>query len=179
MSRVGNRIITLPEGVNVTVENNNVVTVKGPKGELQKQFSNLITIQVKENKLSVSRKNEDRKTKMLHGTTNSLIGGMVEGVTKGFEKNLEIIGVGYKVELKGTKLVFSLGLSHKVEKEIPADLEAKVVSPTELKISGIDKQRVGEFSAQIKAHRKPEPYGGKGIRYKGEYIIRKAGKAAK
>ena len=179
MSRVGKRVITLVEGVSVSVDNNNVVTVKGPKGELQKTFSKLIEVKVEEGKVTVFRKNEDRRTKMLHGTTNSLIQGMVSGVTKEFEKTLQIIGVGYKVELKGTNLIFSLGLSHKVEIAIPEDLKAEVINPNELKISGIDKQRVGEFAAQIKAHRKPEPYGGKGIRYKGEYIIRKAGKAAK
>ena len=179
MSRVGKRIITLPEGVLVTVNDKNVTTVKGPKGELTKEFSKLVVIKIEDAKLSVTRINEDRRTKMLHGTTNSLIQGMVLGVTEGFEKTLEIIGVGYKVELKGTKLIFSLGLSHKVELELPEDLKAEVVTPTELKISGIDKQKVGEYAAKIKAYRKPEPYGGKGIRYKGEHIIRKAGKAAK
>merc|ERR1739838_748297 len=119
-------------------------------------------IKIEDAKLSVTRINEDRRTKMLHGTTNSLIQGMVLGVTEGIEKTLEIIGVGHKVEL-----------------EVPEDLKAEVVTPTELKISGIDKQKVGEYAAKIKAYRKPEPYGGKGIRYKGEHIIRKAGKAAK
>ncbi len=115
---------------------------------------------------------------MLHGTTNSLIQGMVEGVKDGFKKELEINGVGYNVVLQGTKLVFSLGLSHKVELEVPSSLKAEVPKPTELIISGINKQEVGQFAAKIKSFRKPEPYGGKGIKYKNEVIIRKAGKAA-
>ncbi len=178
MSRVGKRIITLAEGVTVNVDATKV-TVKGPKGELVKEFSPLISVKVEGTELTTERANEERKTKMLHGTTNSLIQGMVTGVTEGFEKSLEIIGVGYNVVAKGNGLQFSLGLSHKVDLDVPAHLKAEVVSPTELKISGIDKQQVGEFAAKIKAFRKPEPYGGKGIRYKGEYIIRKAGKAAK
>lgn len=178
MSRVGKRVITLLEGTSVNVDGN-IVTVKGSKGELTKEFSPLIRVSVEGLEVKVERVNEERKTKMLHGTTNSLIQGMVEGVQTGFEKTLEIIGVGYNVKAQGNGLQFSLGLSHKVDLEVPAHLSAEVVSPTELKISGIDKQQVGEFAAKIKAFRKPEPYGGKGIRYKGEYIIRKAGKAAK
>lgn len=178
MSRVGKRIITLAEGVSVNI-NNNKVTVKGPKGELEKEFSPLITVKLEGVEVTTERANEDRQTKMLHGTTNSLIQGMVTGVSEGFDKTLEIIGVGYNVVMKGNALQFSLGLSHKVDLEVPSHLQAEVVSPTELKISGIDKQKVGEFAAKIKAYRKPEPYGGKGIRYKGEYIVRKAGKAAK
>ncbi len=178
MSRVGKRIITLAEGVTVSVDGTQV-TVKGPKGELVKEFSPLISVSVEGLEVKTERANEERQTKMLHGTTNSLIQGMVTGVTEGFVKELEIIGVGYNVVMKGAALQFSLGLSHKIDLEVPAHLKAEVVSPTELKISGIDKQQVGEFAAKIKAYRKPEPYGGKGIRYKGEYIIRKAGKAAK
>jgi len=178
MSRVGKRIITLPAGV--TVESNgNVFTVKGPKGELTKEFSPLISVNVNGSEVTTERSNEIKTTRMLHGTTNSLIQGMVTGVSEGFEKTLEIIGVGYNVKMEGNTLVFSLGLSHKVNLDVPAHLTAEVVSATELKISGIDKQQVGEFAAKIKAYRKPEPYGGKGIRYKGEHIIRKAGKAAK
>ncbi len=179
MSRVGKRIISLVEGTTVSVDGTRV-TVKGPKGELVKEFSPLISVKVEGLEVTTERANDNRQTKMLHGTTNSLIQGMVTGVTEGFEKSLEIIGVGYNVVAKGDKaLQFSLGLSHKVDLEVPAHLTAEVISNTELKISGIDKQQVGEFAAKIKAFRKPEPYGGKGIRYKGEYIIRKAGKAAK
>lgn len=178
MSRVGKRIISLAEGTTVSVSGK-TVTVKGAKGELVKEFSSLITVSVEGAEVTTSRANEERQTKMLHGTTNSLIQGMVDGVEKGFEKTLEIIGVGYNVKLQGKTLEFSLGLSHKVHLDVPEHLQAEVISPTELKISGIDKQQVGEFAAKIKRFRKPEPYGGKGIRYKGEYIIRKAGKAAK
>ena len=179
MSRVGRRIITIPAGVTVEV-NGNITTVKGPKGELTKEFSPLITVKVEDAEIKVTRANEVKTTRMLHGTTNSLIQGMIEGVNGGFDKTLEIIGVGYNVKMEGSdKLIFSLGLSHKIELLIPEHLKAEVIKPTELKISGIDKQQVGEFAAKIKAFRKPEPYGGKGIKYQGEYIIRKAGKAAK
>ncbi len=178
MSRVGKRTITLKEGSSISV-NGKIVTVKGPKGELTKEFSSLISVIVEGLEVKTERANEQRQTKMLHGTTNSIIQGMVEGVENGFEKSLEIIGVGYNVKPKGEALEFSLGLSHKVNLEVPKHLKAEIISPTELKISGIDKQQVGEFAAKIKAFRKPEPYGGKGIRYKGEHIIRKAGKAAK
>lgn len=178
MSRVGKRIISLAEGVTVDVQGTTVV-VKGPKGELTKQFDRLITVKVNGAEVTTERANENRQTKMIHGTTNSLIQGMVTGVTEGFVKELEILGVGYNVKMSGNKLEFALGKSHKDFIEVPEHLKAEVVSPTELKISGIDKQQVGEFAAKIKAFRKPEPYGGKGIRYKGEYIIRKAGKAAK
>ncbi|BDU67757.1 MAG: 50S ribosomal protein L6 [Candidatus Tyloplasma litorale] len=178
MSRVGRRTITLGDGVTVNV-NKNIVTVKGPKGELTKEFSPLITVSVDDKGIKTSRANENKQTKMLHGTTNSLIQGMVTGVTKGFEKELEIIGVGYNVKAQGNGLQFSLGLSHKVDLEIPEHLKVEIISPTALKVTGIDKQQVGEFAAKIKAFRKPEPYGGKGIRYKGEFIIRKSGKASK
>jgi len=178
MSRVGRRVITIPDGVTVN-QNGCVVTVKGPKGELVKEFSNLIVVKVNDGKITTERLNENRQTKMIHGTTNSLIQGMVTGVKDGFEKELEIIGVGYNVKLQGTKLIFSLGLSHKIELEIPSHLKVEIPTQTSLKIFGTDKQLVGEYAAKIKAYRKPEPYGGKGIRYKGEHIIRKVGKAAK
>ncbi len=180
MSRVGNRIISITDGVKVSVDGNNIVTINGPKGELKKEFSSLIKIKIEGNEIKTERSDENKQTKMLHGTTNSLISNMIVGVTKGFEKVLEIIGIGYNVKLIGQdNLQFSLGLSHKVDMKIPLNLKAEIVSPTELKISGIDNQKVGEFAAKIKALRKPEPYGGKGIRYKGEYIIRKAGKTSK
>lgn len=178
MSRVGNRLIAFAESTQVTV-NGNIVTVKGAKGELVKEFGPQIKISVEGNEVKTTRANDARQNKMLHGTINSLIQGMVEGVEKGFERELQIIGVGYNVKPQGNGLQFSLGLSHKVNLEVPAHLKAEIISPTELKISGIDKQQVGEFAAKIKAFRKPEPYGGKGIRYKGEHIIRKAGKASK
>jgi large subunit ribosomal protein L6 len=178
MSRVGKRIIILPEGVQVAVAGN-TVTVKGPKGELSKDFFDTIKVNVTDNELTTERLNENKQTVMIHGTTNSLIQGMVTGVSEGFKKDLLIKGVGYNVVLQGNKLVFSLGKSHKDEKEIPEGLKAEVTSPTEFTISGIDKQQVGEFAAVCKHLRKPEPYGGKGIMYKGEHIRRKAGKVAK
>lgn len=178
MSRVGRRIIVLPNDTSINIDKT-IVKINGPKGELIKEFSPLIAVSVENGKITTNRINEERRTKMLHGTTNSLIEGMIIGVTKGFEKTLEIIGVGYNVKFLGEKLQFSLGLSHKVDLDVPKNLKAEIISPTELKISGIDKQKVGEFAAKIKSFRKPEPYGGKGIRYKGEHIIRKAGKASK
>lgn len=178
MSRVGKRVITLGADTTCTV-NGTTVTVKGPKGELVKDFSKLITVKVEGNEVTTERANEIKQTKMLHGTTNSLIQGMVTGVEEGFYKELEIKGVGYNVKQAGSGLEFSLGFSHKINLDIPEGITAEVVSPTELKISGIDKQLVGEFAAKIKAYKKPEPYGGKGIMYKGEHIIRKAGKTAK
>lgn len=178
MSRVGKRILSLSEGTSLII-NNNFITVKGSKGELTKEFSPLIKITVDNSEVRTERINELKQTKMLHGTTNSLIQGMIEGVEKGFEKTLQIIGVGYNVKDIEGKLQFSLGLSHKIDLEVPKHLKAEVVTATELKITGIDKQQVGEFAAKIKAYRKPEPYGGKGIRYKGEKIIKKAGKTSK
>lgn len=177
MSRVGLRKITIPTGVHITINGHNV-TVKGPMGELHKSFSHLIDISQVENHIVVTRQNEERQTKMLHGTTNSLIQGMVEGVSKGFTKSLEIVGVGYNVKAKGKDLEFSLGFAHKVIHHVPAGIKAEIISPTELKISGIDKQLVGLQASIIKKYKKPEPYGGKGIKYKGEHIRRKAGKAA-
>jgi large subunit ribosomal protein L6 len=177
MSKVGKRIITIPEGVEATISGN-TLKVKGRLGELEKTFLDNVTVIIKDKEITVERKNEDKFSKQIHGTTNSLIQGMVTGVKEGFSKTLEIIGVGYGVEAKGDTLVFSLGLSHKPEIKVPSHLKAEVISKTELKITGIDIQQVGELAATIKRLRKPEPYGGKGIRYQGEYIRRKVGKAA-
>ncbi|ATZ16174.1 large subunit ribosomal protein L6 [Entomoplasma freundtii] len=180
MSRIGNRLLSIPEGVEVTLEPNNTVIVKGPKGELSQKFSPLITIEIDQESRTVKtlRANEIKHTKQLHGTTNSLIAGMLEGVSKGFEKNLQIVGVGYKANLNGKKLGLSLGFSHPVECEIPEGLTVEVPKPTNIIIRGINKQLVGEFAANIRAYRKPEPYKGKGIKYADEKIIRKEGKAA-
>ncbi len=177
MSRVGKRELQIPSGIEVVIEGN-VVTVKGPLGELKKTFSNLITIKNEDGVIKVTRDNDNRQTKMLHGTTNSLINGMIEGVEKGFKKELEINGVGYNVKLQGNILVFSLGLSHKIELEVPSEFKVEVPKPTQLIIKGIDKQKVGQFASKIKSFRKPEPYGGKGIKYTDEVIRRKAGKSA-
>ena len=177
MSRIGNRKLVIPEGVTIT-EENNVITVKGPKGELTTKLANNISIKVEENTLEVLRSNDNANTKAMHGTINALISNMMTGVTKGYEKGLEIIGVGYRFALKGNVLVISAGYSHPVEMEIPAGLKVEAISNTEISVSGINKELVGEFSANIRKVRQPEPYKGKGIRYKDEYIRRKEGKKA-
>ncbi|KAJ3636335.1 hypothetical protein Zmor_008689 [Zophobas morio] len=178
MSRIGNRILAIPAGVEVKVEPGNVVTIKGSKGELKQTFSTLIEIKVEGSNLSTLRANEEKHTKQLHGTTNSLIEGMLTGVSTGFVKELEIVGVGYRAALAGDKLNLSLGFSHPVEYQIPKGITVEVAKPTQVKISGIDKQLVGEVAANIRAYRRPEPYKGKGVKYKDERIIRKEGKAA-
>jgi len=177
MSRIGNRKIVVPAGVTVTSENNKV-TVKGPKGELSLDLVKNITIEVSENELSVLRANDEKNTKAMHGTTNANIKNMITGVTEGFKKDLEIIGVGYRFNLKGNTLVINAGYSHPVEMEIPTGLTVESTSNTEISVKGIDKVLVGEFAANIRKVRKPEPYKGKGIRYKDEYIQRKEGKKA-
>ena len=177
MSRVGNRIITIPEGV--TIENNsNLVTVKGPKGSLTKQFSPLISIKVEDGKITTVRANEEKHTKQLHGTTNSLLSGMVIGVSKGFERKLLIKGVGYKATLMGNKIEIHAGYSHPHLIEIPEEIKLEVPKPTEITVSGIDKQKVGQFAAILRKVRKPNVYSGKGIMYDDEIIRRKEGKAA-
>ncbi|ACU78812.1 50S ribosomal protein L6 [Mycoplasma mycoides] len=178
MSRIGNRLLQIPNGVEVKIAENNLITITGSKGTLSKQFSPLIKIEVEENKLITKRLNEQKHTKQLHGTTNSLLQGMLTGVSEGFKKELQITGVGYKAAVNGSKLNLSLGYSHPVEFEIPKGVEIQAVKPTELVITGIDKQLVGQVAANIRAYRKPEPYKGKGIKYKNETIIRKEGKAA-
>ena len=175
MSRIGKRIITIPEGVTVTEENNEVI-VKGPKGELKQVMLKDITMKQENNEITLERKNEAAKA--MHGTMNALISNMIVGVTKGYEKVLEIIGVGYRFNVQGKKLVINAGYSHPVEMEIPEGLSVEAKSNTEITVSGIDKVLVGEFAANIRKVRKPEPYKGKGIRYKDEYIIRKEGKKA-
>lgn len=177
MSRVGNRILELPSGV--TIENNaNLVKVKGPKGELERQFSSLITIEVNDGKLSTKRSNEEKHTKQLHGTTNSLLSGMIIGVSSGFEKKLLIKGVGYKAALLGNKIEIHAGYSHPHHLDIPEGIKVEIPKPTEITISGIDKQKVGQFAAIVRKVRKPNVYSGKGIMYDDEIIRRKEGKAA-
>lgn len=175
MSRIGNRILTIPEHVTVAVEGN-IVTVKGPKGELSTEVNRNITVSVEEGKVIVTRKNDNFKN--FHGTANANINNMLIGVTHGFEKKLESLGVGYRFALKGNKLVVTAGFSHPVEVEIPHGIHVVSPSNTELTITGIDKAYVGEFAANVRKIRKPEPYKGKGIRYKDEVVIRKEGKKA-
>lgn len=178
MSRIGLKPIEIPEGVEVTVDNN-TVTVKGPKGELANTLSDLMTIKMEDKTITVSRPNDDKENRSLHGTTRSLIANMVEGVSKGYQKELEIIGVGYRAQMQGTKLVMNAGYSHPVEIEQENGIEFEVPKNTIVIIKGIDKERVGAVAANIRAIRSPEPYKGKGIRYKGEFVRRKEGKTAK
>ena len=177
MSRIGNRKIVVPQGVTVTNENN-TVTVKGPKGDLSLELVKNITVEVNETEITVARANDEKNTKAMHGTTNANIKNMITGVTEGFQKGLEIIGVGYRFNVKGNTLVINAGYSHPVELEVPAGLTVEQVSNTEISVKGIDKVLVGEFAANIRKIRKPEPYKGKGIRYKDEYVQRKEGKKA-
>lgn len=175
MSRIGNRILTIPENVTVNVDGN-IITVKGPKGELSTEVHKDIKVSVNGNEVIVERKNDTVKN--FHGTANANIANMIIGVTEGFSKNLEAVGVGYRFALKGNKLVVTAGYSHPVEMEIENGISLESPSNTELTVKGIDKCQVGEFAANVRKIRKPEPYKGKGIRYKDEHIIRKEGKKA-
>mgnify|MGYP001852067430 FL=1 len=175
MSRIGNKILTLPSNVTLTVDGNKV-TVKGPKGELSTEINKHITVEVNENQVVVKRDNDNYKN--FHGTANANIKNMIIGVSEGFEKKLEAVGVGYRFNLKGNQLVVTAGYSHPVEVKIPDGIKLEVPSNTELFVRGADKQLVGEFAANVRKIRQPEPYKGKGIRYTDEHIIRKVGKKA-
>lgn len=177
MSRIGERKIILPQGVKASLEKNTLI-VEGPKGSLKQDFSDLIEIILEDNKILTKHKNKIKEAKILQGTTNSLINNMVEGVFKGFSKNLEIVGVGYRFNVQGDKLTISAGFSKPKVVDIPEGLKVSLVNNTEIMIEGIDKHLVTEFAANIKKIRKPEPYKGKGIRYKDEHINRKEGKKA-
>ena len=177
MSRIGKRELLIPAGVTVTVEND-LVTVKGPKGELKYEKPSIITVEEVEGKLLTKRPNDNKVSRQLHGTTNALVNNMIIGVTEGYVKGLEAVGVGYKFQVQGTKLVVNAGYSNPVNVEVPAGIKVEQVNNTEINISGIDKQQVTEFAANVRAIREPEPYKGKGIRYKGEYVRRKEGKKA-
>ncbi len=178
MSRVGLKTLEIPDGVEIK-QDNNTITVKGPKGELTRTFHPDITVKIEDNVLSVERPSDHKEHRALHGTTRSLIGSMVEGVSKGFEKSLEIIGVGYRAQKQGEKVVINAGYSHPVEVEHRDGIEIEVPSNTKLTIKGIDKELVGAVAAKIRAIRPPEPYKGKGIRYENERVRRKEGKTAK
>lgn len=179
MSRIGNKAIVLPAGVTITVAEGNFVTVKGPKGELSFQFNSELEISIEGTECVVKRPNETKQIKMLHGTTRALLNNMVVGVSEGFKKQLEISGVGYRAQLQGNTLVVSAGYSHLVEMPVPAGLTVELPKNTTIIVSGIDKQLVGQFAADIREVRKPEPYKGKGIKYADEHIRRKEGKTAK
>lgn len=178
MSRVGKKPIEIPSGVTVTLDGN-TATVKGPKGELTRSFSPDMTINIEENLISVTRPSEAKEHRALHGTTRALLSNMVEGVSKGYDKTLELIGVGYRAQKQGSKLVLSVGYSHPVEFEAEDGLEIEVPSNTKIIVKGTSKERVGALAANIRGVRPPEPYKGKGIRYEGEYVRRKEGKTGK
>ena len=176
MSRIGRMPITIPEGVTVNKEGN-VVTVKGPKGELSRELHKDMIVEIEGNQILVKRPSDEKIHRSLHGLTRTLIANMVTGVTQGFTKTLEIVGVGYRAAKAGTKLNLTLGFSHPVVVEPPAGVTIDVPAPNKIVISGADKEAVGQLAAQIRSYRKPEPYKGKGIKYEGEVIRRKVGKA--
>ena len=178
MSRIGKMPVSIPAGVEVT-NDNNCLTVKGPKGELTKQFSKDLGIEIADGVITVTRPSDNKTHRSLHGLTRSLIANMVEGVTNGYSKTLEIEGVGYRAAKQGNKVTLNLGYSHQVIIEETDSIKIDVPQPNKLVISGIDKQAVGQFAAEVREKRPPEPYKGKDIRYAGEHIIRKEGKAGK
>jgi large subunit ribosomal protein L6 len=177
VSRIGKQPIPVPSGVEVTIEPA-VVKVKGPKGELSERVNRNMQVKQENGEILVARPTDRGEHRALHGLTRSLIANMVEGVTNGFEKRLEIQGVGYRAQLQGRKLVLALGYSHPIEMEAPDGIEFEVPQPTRVIVRGISKQAVGEVAANIRKQRPPEPYKGKGIRYEGEYVMRKVGKRA-
>ncbi|MDP2814261.1 MAG: 50S ribosomal protein L6 [Erysipelotrichaceae bacterium] len=178
MSRIGNKAITIPSDVEITIEAANEVTVKGPKGTLSRQFNPELVIEINEGILTVVRPNDQKHMKQLHGTTRALINNMIEGVTKGFIRQLELVGIGYRAALREGKLVLNVGYSHPVEFVLEPGVNIAIGKPTEISVEGIDKQRIGEWAANIRKVRPPEPYLGKGIKYKNEIIRRKEGKTA-
>ncbi len=179
MSRIGLKPISVPAGVTVTVADGNVVTVKGPKGTLTQKFHDGLTVDVQDGVIHVSRPNDEQESKALHGLTRTLVNNMVEGVMHGFSKTLIIEGVGYRAAKQGKNVVLNLGFSHQVIVSENEDIKLEVPQPNRIIVSGIDKQKVGQFACEVRAKRPPEPYKGKGIRYDGEVIIRKEGKAGK
>jgi large subunit ribosomal protein L6 len=178
MSRIGRLPIAIPAGVDVTIDGR-TVTIKGPKGQLSRELHPDITVSREDGSIVVTRPTEQKTHKQLHGLTRTLVNNMVVGVTDGYRKGLEITGVGYRAVKVGEKLQLSLGYSHPVEIDPPSGISFEVENPTRLAVVGIDKELVGQVAAQVRATRKPEPYKGKGVRYSGEYIRRKAGKAGK
>lgn len=178
MSRIGKLPVPIPEKVSVELQENNYMVVKGPKGELKRPLHPAMSIEVRENQVVVTRPDDSKFNRSLHGLTRQLIANMIEGVSNGFSKKLQIIGVGYRAEMKGKKLVLTIGYSHPIVVSVPDSLKLETPSPTEIMVSGINKELVGLVAAKIRSFRKPEPYKGKGIRYEGEYVRHKAGKAA-
>ena len=178
MSRIGNKVITIPAGVEVNI-NDNFATVKGPKGELKQQFDQDMTFNIEGNEITVVRPSASKRHRTVHGTTRAILANMVEGVSAGFKKELELIGVGYRAQMQGKKLVLSVGYSHPVEFEEIEGITLGVEGNTKVSIEGINKEVVGQYAAKVRAVRPPEPYKGKGIRYVGEYVRRKEGKTGK
>ncbi|MBH1149523.1 50S ribosomal protein L6 [Enterococcus faecium] len=178
MSRIGNKVVVIPKGVTVTQDGNNV-TVKGPKGELTRTFSADIKMNIEGNEVTFTRPNDSKEMKTIHGTTRANFNNMVVGVSEGFQKALELIGVGYRAQLQGSKLVLNVGYSHPVEITPPAGVTVEVPANTQVIVKGANKEEVGELAANIRGTRPPEPYKGKGIRYVGEYVRRKEGKTGK
>jgi len=176
MSRIGKKPIDIPKGVEVSIAPDNTVIVKGPKGQLSYKFHPNVSITKNENQIIVERKFEDSFSRAVHGTTRALLNNMVKGVTEGFTEELEIVGIGYRAAVKGNILELTLGYSHPIIYPIPKDVQITVEGNTNIKITGIDKQRVGQVAAEIRSFREPDPYKGKGVRYKGEVIKLKAGK---
>ncbi len=179
MSRIGKQPITIPNGVTVDIKDN-IVTVKGSKGELKREINPIIKVEVKENEIILTRPDDSSEAKSFHGLYRSLVANMVEGVTQGFQKKLEIVGVGYRAKASGKKITLNLGYSHPIEYTAPDGIEFKMSEENKnmIIVEGIDKEVVGEVAAKVRSFRKPEPYKGKGVKYHDEYIRRKAGKAA-
>ena len=178
MSRIGNKVITVPAGVEVNIVDN-FATVKGPKGELNQQFDKDMTFNIEGSEITVVRPSDSKRHRTVHGTTRAILANMVEGVSAGFKKELELIGVGYRAQMQGKKLVLSVGYSHPVEFEEIEGIKLGVEGNTKVSIEGINKEVVGQYAAKVRAVRPPEPYKGKGIRYVGEYVRRKEGKTGK
>ncbi|MDF2948400.1 MAG: rplF [Sedimentibacter sp.] len=179
MSRIGIKPVNIPANVEVSIDKNNYAIVKGPKGQIEQQLAKAMEIKVEGSEINVSRPNDEKENRSLHGLTRTLISNMVVGVTDGFTKTLEIVGVGYRAQKQGSKLVLNLGFSHPVEMEDPNGIETAVEGTNKIVVKGIDKQQVGNYAAVIRDWRRPEPYKGKGIKYSNEVVRRKAGKTGK
>jgi large subunit ribosomal protein L6 len=179
MSRIGKEPINIPQGVEVTMGEDNLIGIKGPKGELLRSIHPAIAVEIEQGKILVKRPNDQRLNKALHGLSRSLIYNMVEGVSQGYRRELEIIGVGYRAEMKGKNLMMSLGYSHPIIFAPPEGISIEIKDNLHLAVVGVDKELVGQCAAKIRSFRPPEPYKGKGVRYQGEYVARKAGKYAK
>lgn len=179
MSRIGRLPVALPQGVTVTIDENNVVTVKGPKGTLTKQMSKLMKLKIEDNMVHVERPNDEKENRALHGLTRALINNMVVGVTEGYQKSLDIVGVGYRAVKQGKKLVLTVGYSHVVDVNEVSGIDLEVPTANQIVVKGTDKELVGQIAANIRDIKKPEPYGGKGIKYSTEVVRRKEGKTGK